>query len=481
MNPRVSLALIVLFVALGTAALFDPFGWKARKEEKKELEGQVYAWKDRRVAQLRLLGYGREIRLECAKDGGCPLDYSGDWRMLSPVQDDADPSNLGALLASLKNLAQLGRVETESDGELGEYGLHKPVARIEILFSGEKAPHWVELGGASAIGSNVYLRNSDNPRTVWLVASSIAEPLKKDAWHWRAKRILRGWETGQVASFEWKKGGASVSASKNGAVWTLEKPLQASGNAIMVEGLLNSVLYANAREVEGGAPPGSAPAFEAWVRGSGKEAHVKVWRAPKSARGAQDVLVQVVGRPLLYRADGTPFDRFNKPFDEFRLRRLLDFTVRNKMEKLTLRFPREKKFVEIRKNASGDWERSGGEELKEPLSQNRIKNFLDSLAATDVEGFTRTPALLSVYRGIADLELEWEGKERLKFVVHERSRALVNGELSGEARIMGGSFLSLLPIRVADLLASTNQKVVVQQEKADEHDHGHDEHDGHAH
>lgn len=483
MSLKKTLALVFAALIIGSLAAWDFFWLKEERNEVKEREGLVFAWKDERVTRLHFIAAGKEARFECAKTEGCPLDYTGDWKMLAPVVDEGDPSNLGALLASLKNLAQVGKVEMESDGELEEYGLQKPTARMEILLRDKKDPFWVEVGGASAIGSNVYLRHSSSPRTVWVVASFFADQLKKDAWHWRAKRLLRGWETDQVTSFRWKRDGAQVEASKNGPIWTLEKPLRAPGNAIMVEGLLNSVIYANAREVEnetGAVPPGAMLAFEAWVTGKNKnETHLRVWKAPKSPKGANDVLVRIEGKPLLYRTDGTPFDRFNKPFDEFRQRRLLDFSVRNRMEKLTLRFPREKKSVDLKKNAQGDWERSGGETLPEALSQDRIKNFLDSLAATDVEGFTRQPALLSVYKGVGDLELSWGEKESLKFVVHQRSRALVNGELSGEARIMGGDFLALLPIRVTDLLVSSNKKVVVQEEKPPHN--GHDDHDGHSH
>ncbi len=458
MNAKTTVVLAFVFMALGTVAFFDPFGWKDAKEQKAEAENHVLLIKDQRIGRITIHAEGKETKLECTKlQSGCGFDFTGEWKLVKPIEDEGDASNIGSMLNSLRNLAPVSHLEA-TPAEWKDFGLDKPDPELEIeLTNGQKLD--LGFGAESAIGSNRYLRTNTNEKEVFLVASFFPGILNHDLFYWRNKRILRGVETEAVERFAWN-GGAPIEVKREGAGWKIVKPYTAPANKVAIESLLNVVLYASGKKIvsETGVPPKGAKRIATVaisVKGR-KEIKAEVFSTPK-----KDTLLQLVGGKIIYTVDGVPFERFKKPVTEFRVLRLLSYPEVNTATELKFRFSKEKQEIALKKNGES-WERASGPVVKEPLSQTRIKDFLDTLAGLDAERFTREPAKVRKFATLADLEVTIS-KKTLRFVLDGKNSVLANGDVSGEARIMGENFLKSLPVRLADLFESHNKPIVIKE------------------
>ena len=454
-------------MALGTLAFFDPLGWKKAQETKELANQRVLVVGDEKVSAIKIHNQQKEVRLICTNAGGCPFDYSGAWKVSAPVSDLGDSSNIGSLLSSLSNLAVVGRVDAEKS-DWANYGLDAPKQFLELELTNGKSLYF-GFGEDSAIGSNRYLRTNINDKEVYLVASFFANQLANEVYHWRNKRILRTVETENISSISWD----SIAANRSAGNWLLTKPYKVPANRVMLEGALNTILYANGKRIiseNGVLPPGAKKilSVELGLK-EGKKNVVSVFTL-----ASKDAAMQVNGSKIVYAVDPVPFERLKKQPEEFRFQRLLSVEEKNAANEITMRFPKEKQELKLVKQDL-TWQRVGGVELKENLSQARINDFLDALSGLDPARFVRDAAKLKRFHGLADFELVLGGRT-LRFVLDERKSALANGDISGEARLMGENFLKTLPVRLSDLYESTNKRVVVSEPEKNGDDHEHHAH-----
>ena len=125
---------MIVFLILGTFAIFDPLRRQEKAEQKKERESHVLWLKDKKLASITVAAKGSEVKLECAKkDVGCPFDGSGDWILTAPTQDNADSSAVGSLASTLLNLTHSEVVDfSGSTPDPKEFGLDQQIGRAHV-------------------------------------------------------------------------------------------------------------------------------------------------------------------------------------------------------------------------------------------------------------------------------------------------------------------------------------------------------------
>ena len=111
MNLKTSLILALIFLVLGTVAVFDPLGWKEKKEEAKEKSVKVLWLKDDKIEWLALNANNVRVRMECANEVACNFDSQGAWSITEPAKDLGDSANIGSFLSSMKNLTAVEQVD----------------------------------------------------------------------------------------------------------------------------------------------------------------------------------------------------------------------------------------------------------------------------------------------------------------------------------------------------------------------------------
>lgn len=466
MNIKTSFVLILLFLALGTLAIFDPFHWKDKREKAAEREKHV-VWVDEsdRLEWVAVTARNLRVWMKCKREKGCGFDNQGEWEIASPVQDEGDAADIGALLSSLRNLNQVDRMEFPEGVKEAEYGFDKPSAVLEYKLKGKEGITYLRFGRKSAVGADTYVLTNAADKTVFLVADYFPRMLSQDLFHWRNKKILPGWDSDKVGFLAWEEGKKSFAFRKSGGGWKMEKPQAVPGGGIMLEGLVSTLVYASAKAHYDGKTGRKLLSIRMEGEG-GKSAALDFFEKP----GARDWVARVKGADTLYAVDPTPFERFRKDADEYRERKLLPLQSRSLFMRAELRFPREKKRLVVTEE-NGSWKYTEGDKPAEELSEARLKAFFDALAGDDAVEFKKLAAPTMP----PDLEAELfdAGGKRVglfRLYAFSRDKVLAPGDLPGEYRVMGEAFAKAMPVRYANLYKSAERQVVVPGNE----EHGHD-------
>lgn len=493
MNARVTFALMLAFLVLGSFAFFDPLGFQQKKEEKAERDSHVFWLKDKKLEALTVKNGDQSFVFQCVTPEGCPLDGSADWKLTQPVDDLADEAVLGSLAATLKNLTAMDKIQFDNAPDPAEFGFPETRLAVELKAKGETEPYALNVGRAAPVGANVYVQSNRNPNTIYLVAATLPGMLKQDLFHWRNKRLFPGFQVEKVERISWNaRTVGQVTAERGEKGWQLKLPIQSPAGGVMLEGLASTLVYANAKAIY--APNAEDPAAKKALSAApllevrfgplkGEESTLKLYTVPGSKPGSRDFVAQVSGFKTVFLVEGTPFDRFVKPVSEYRDRRLFPGADLFKVNRMSLRF-RDGKSITLEKR--GDiWDQLG-EPAAEPLSPQRVGGFFEKLNNAEARDFVKAPhpAVAAYKKGPFDVEVSLaEGDKPVanaRFVVLERQFAVTHGANEQEVRRFGEDFLKLLPIRLQDLYVSSNKQVITEP-KEDPHGHHHSHGDGHAH
>lgn len=167
MNFRTTIVLIVLLAAVGIYLLF------ARTSEETEVKpsadaNALLALKSEDVSRVSITPAGeKKVVIEKTDDG--------KWRIVEPVQADADRYETDSLVSSLTALSTRGKVS------LADAGVESPRYTVEIAGKDGKA-HTLSVGERSAVGDHMYVRldGADQADVVSAdVYDSLENPLKK--------------------------------------------------------------------------------------------------------------------------------------------------------------------------------------------------------------------------------------------------------------------------------------------------------------
>ena len=176
---RTSFILMVLFLGLGYFAFFEPLRTQEKEETSKDQESHVVWLKGKKLQSIEIFGQS-PARMVCSRpDKACPFDGMGDWSLEKPVQDGADPAAVGTLASSLMNLTHNGKIDFETVPDEKEFGLDRPQAHVSLIVSGEQNPLILKFGKESAVGPNLYLSVSNDPKHLYLVPNYLPGMINK--------------------------------------------------------------------------------------------------------------------------------------------------------------------------------------------------------------------------------------------------------------------------------------------------------------
>lgn len=478
MSLRTSLVLMILFVALGYFAFFEPLRTAERDVLAQEKASHVVWLKDYKLARITVAGK-HPVTIECTlPTKACPFDNGGQWAVTAPVAGTADAGAVGAMVSTLLNLTHNGKVDFDNGFDEKEFGLEHPAAAVTLSFAqtdrAAPAPKDVTLkfGIATPTGPALYLSSSEDAKHLYLVPDYLPGMIDQDPFHWRDKRLFPGAEATAVSriSFKSKKAGELV-AVKTGKEWALEKPRALSASNVMFEGLGSTLAYAAAKTVfspsrtspEAKKALAGAPALDiTFVLNGGVSHRLRLYQNGKQ------VLAVVDDRDPVYAAAAATFDRFQKDLPEYRARTPITEAQRSQVDGLRLRFPRDKQETTL-KLEKDTWSITAGDKPGElMLSQGRVNGVVDTLRDSEYKAFFPAKGSApeaAVYRKeTPDVEITllsagkpiWQGK----FLVYARKTALTESE--GDVRAFGEEFLKYLPVRLHDLTEPANQTVVTE-------------------
>ena len=333
-----------------------------------------------------------EVRIKSADGETTRLTkVDGTWRIVEPVQADADESELSSITSSLASL-DVQRVVDENATDVAQYGLDP--ARIEVSFrkKDSKEEQRVLVGEKTPTGGDLYARLPDSNR-VFLVSSFVDSTFNKNTFALREKGVLKI-DRDKVDAVEIVAGGRSVRLTKSGTEWRLAQPLNARADFAAVEGSLERLSSARMQGIvaaDGGdlkryrlEPP--IASFTA-VAGSSR-ATLLLGETENALIYAKDA-----SRPMVFTVAPTLYTDLIRDVSEYRRKDLFDaraFTITR------VEFQRGGEKIVVEKAKAGDkdvWRNADGKDL----DAAKVEDLLSKLTALRADSFETAagPALKS--------------------------------------------------------------------------------------
>ena len=175
-----------------------------------------------------------EVQIRSASGETSRVEKSGEtWRLVEPVQAEADSAEISSITSSLATL-DIQRVVDENASDLSQYGLEP--ARIEVGFrtTDDQEPRRLLLGEKTPTGGDLYARFPDQSR-VFLVSSFVDATFNKDTFALRDKSII-DIERDAVERLEIDAGDRDITLAKAGSEWRIAAPISARADFAAVEG-----------------------------------------------------------------------------------------------------------------------------------------------------------------------------------------------------------------------------------------------------
>jgi hypothetical protein len=180
MNPRVTLGLLAVLVALGgyvyfagpSASATQPAGPAGKdkgavgKEKAADEQLEVWRLEEREIQRLAIQKGVQQTVVQ--------KDPSGEWS-LQPSGEPADRLRINGLLLRLATLRATRRFG--EPGNLADYGLATPESTVTIRQS-DGTEYTLELGGKAPAEAGTYARRSD-AAAVFVVSNAIVQDLER--------------------------------------------------------------------------------------------------------------------------------------------------------------------------------------------------------------------------------------------------------------------------------------------------------------
>jgi hypothetical protein len=341
-----------------------------------------------------------EVQITLADKEAARVTKSGEaWRLVEPVQADADASELSSITSSLSSL-DIQRVVDENATDLKQYGLEPPRMEVSYRLKDEKESRRILVGDKTATGGDLYARLPDSNR-VFLISSYLESTFNKDAFGLRDKAVLK-FDRDKADGLELTSGSTSIQLAKSGTDWRLVKPIAARADFGQVESIvvrlgsarMESIVEPEAKDL---AKYGLDRPTATMAVSTGGDRHTLLLGGTENAL----VFAKDASRPLVFTVAPTLKDDVIKPIGEYRRKDLFDsrsFTA-NRVE---LRRGAETMAFEKSKDGENEvWKNASGQNVDTAKVEDLLSK-LTSLRADSFEAGTHasltSPALSVVVR-----------------------------------------------------------------------------------
>jgi hypothetical protein len=174
-----TLLLLVILAGLGGYLYFFELPAKQAEERRESQQKALLTLSESEISGLRITTPEGPVAMQ--------LKNPGNWVIISPLQAEADPREVQALIRTLLT-GKVTRVVEEQSSALTAFGLEHPVTEITIT-AGSTQEH-ISIGDSGPLTSTLYvLRGSD--KKVLLTDLTAAKLINKTLLTFRRKDLLR--------------------------------------------------------------------------------------------------------------------------------------------------------------------------------------------------------------------------------------------------------------------------------------------------
>ncbi|MBV9645099.1 MAG: DUF4340 domain-containing protein [Verrucomicrobia bacterium] len=279
MKPRTTLFLLAIAIALAAfIVILDRFSQNTR--ERQERSAQVIEVNRTDIEGLTIHNGDGFIKVKAEDDG---------WKMVAPLQDDADAGVIDQLLDAIQNLrpedviADLGKGDKKRQ-ILKDFGLNK--SKIRLKLEGKRMPAELEFGQDTAVPGRGYLRIADED-AVYVVSNDLKNIVSKTPEDFRDHRMTP-FLTTLINRVVLQVSGGEIELAKEQDNWHLVRPIKARASNDAVLEILTKMNQTQISKFvpENKSNPGSfgldTPADVLTLDGEGKKFEIAIGSAVPS-------------------------------------------------------------------------------------------------------------------------------------------------------------------------------------------------------
>ena len=312
----------LLLACVVLAGLLGVLYWSARSKKEKE-ESPAAASPDR--PRLFAMRDADIARIELQKKGGERIAFerngAGEWKIVAPVQVDADQSACSVVGSTLSLLSALRIVEEKAD-DLTPYGLKEP-AYTAALTQKDHPTRTLEIGDDTPTGNGMFARVEGDPR-IYSIPSYVKANIDKTVEDLRDKRMLT-LSPAAIRKVELAGPKQDLEFVRNGDQWQMTRPHSYRIDSAQVDELVRSLLDSR-MDFTGPDPAGYAASFASEPAVATAKLVTDSGAQDLQLRGSKDLFLAkssvVAG---IFKVQNTLGTALAKTADDFRNKRLFDF------------------------------------------------------------------------------------------------------------------------------------------------------------
>ena len=333
-----------------------------------------------------------EVRVTADKETTLLKKTDGTWRIIEPVQVEADQTEASGLTTSVTGI-ETGRIVEENAADLARYGLADP--KVKIAFKAEGgASGEIHLGDKTATNTDMYAVKAGEKR-VFLVPTYQETSFNKKPFDLREKRILTI-KRDDIDLLD-VSGPSKYQLARSGTEWSVKQPVQARGDYSAIEGLLTRLSTANMTKLVEQGPAGGSftpdvlakygldkPQATVNIGAGSARATLAIGKEEEGAVYARDL-----SRPMIFTLDPSLVTDLKKPAEDYRSKGLFEARPFNLAK---LRIVRGKDTYEFEKvtGAAGTadkWQRKINGGAAADVDAAKMDDFLSKITNLRAESF----------------------------------------------------------------------------------------------
>lgn len=319
------------------------------------------------------------------------------WKLVAPVEAEADSSELSNMASNLAAL-DIQRVVDENPSDLGQYGLNP--ARIDIGFrlKGQTQATRLLVGDKTPTGADVYAKKPGENR-VFLVSGIVEDTFRRTAFDLRDKTLLK-FDRDKANGLELTHGNTTLRFQRRGADWVVVQPAAMRADFAAIEGLITSLqatlmqkfVAADASAAELRTYGLDRPTATASVLMGEERVTLMLGRTDNA-----ETYARIASRPAVVMVAPTIVADLNKPLNDYRRRDLFD---QRSFSTKRVEFKRGQETLVFTKTAAADgkeaWKNAAGADadaLKVEDVLTKLSNLRVATFEQRVDPALRAPAL----------------------------------------------------------------------------------------
>lgn len=273
------------------------------------------------IAKIELRYPDRDIVIE--------RDKGGPWRLVKPIGADADQSEANNLAGAIAD-CKVERTVEEKPADLKAFDLEHPKTIVTIATFDKKTWPSINVGRATPIGFNAYVRLSNSP-AVMLTSSVFPSGMNKTVNEMRV-RDLMSFKVDQVKKLiVTRDNGQTVEIDRDGDKWKMVKPAAYPADDIQVRQALSTMVNARASDFVADAPANvtqyglEKPHLTAAVMLDNGEQQSLMFGFKQSEQGKSGIFVRRGERAPVYAVPEYVMSTLDKSWLDYRDRTVFSF------------------------------------------------------------------------------------------------------------------------------------------------------------